>query len=401
VVGAIAALAAFGIENYYFVSPIHTFSVSRPDQVVALVGFLLFAVAASLVVSRFTRKSYEAERARAEAQVLAKVVATVGTSHQDLLPLLDSLRAVFDARSVALLARRDGAWTADVVSGEPLRDATAAARFAIDDDYELALEDVALGAEDRQLVEAFAGRIAVGLRAVSNLQDAAELRQTLEAEATRTGLLRAVAHDLERPLATIQFKVESLLDGSDSAPARVQRERLVAIEAEVHHLTRLVDNLADEGWLETGTVTPTPTSVSLNEVLNRALANCDTEGRVLDLAISDDLAPMRTDPDLLTRAITIVVDNACRFSPDDRPVRVTAGVAGETIELLVIDRGPGISRTKRETALEALQRSKGGEASANLGLSVAAQFMRLLGGELRLEDTPGGGLTVVMEFPLG
>jgi len=399
-VGATAALAAFALENYYFVPPLHTFSVSRPDDLVALVAFLLFAVGSSIAVGRFTRKSYEAERARAEAQVLARVVATVGTSHQDLLPLLDSLRAVFDVSSVAILVRRDGEWLPDVVSGEALSDTPSAERFGIDEDYALVLDGVTLGAEDRQLVDAFAARIAAGLRAVSHLQEAEELRETVQAESTRVGLLRAVANDLKEPLSTIRLKVESLLDGADTAPARVQRERLVAIEGEVHQLSRLVANLVDEGRLETGGVEVKFAPVSLSEVVTESLASCGTDGRVLDLDVGADLPRFMSDPDLVTRAIAIVVNNACRFSPHDKPVRLTAGVAGEAIELLVIDQGPGIARARRETVLDPLQRSTKEESSANLGLSVASQFMRLVGGELRLEDTPGGGLTALMEFPL-
>ena len=122
VVGIVAGFAAFTLENYYFTSPIHSFAVSRPDDVVSLVAFLVFAISASVLVSRFARRSIEAERARAEAQILASAVATAGTSHDDLLPLLESLRAVFDATSVAIITDRDGEWRPDVVSGAPLND---------------------------------------------------------------------------------------------------------------------------------------------------------------------------------------------------------------------------------------------------------------------------------------
>ena len=106
-VGVAAALVAFVLENYYFVHPLHTFSVSRPNDVVSLVGFLVFAVAASLVVSRLARgrPGRPSDRAR-KRRSSAEAVANLGTTHQDLLPLLDSLRAVFDAEAVAILAAR-------------------------------------------------------------------------------------------------------------------------------------------------------------------------------------------------------------------------------------------------------------------------------------------------------
>jgi two-component system sensor histidine kinase KdpD len=82
-------------------------------------------------------------------------------------------------------------------------------------------------------------------------------------------------------------------------------------------------------------------------------------------------------------------------------VRVTAGVVADRVELLVIDRGPGIPASKRAAVLRPFQRlGDGAEGGIGLGLSIVHGFTELLGGDLRLEDTPGGGLTVVVSLPL-
>jgi two-component system sensor histidine kinase KdpD len=399
VVGIATALAAFLLENYYFTAPIHTFSVSRPDDVVSLFAFLVFAVSASVLVSRFARRSFEADRARAEAQILASAVATTGTSHEDLLPLLDSLRTVFDATSVAIITDHDGAWRPDVVSGEALSDISSATQFPIEDHYALALEGVSLDGEDRQLVSAFAGRVASGLRVMRSVKDAAQLSDLAQAEATRSGLMRAVSTDLSGSLEAIQFKVTSLLDGGVTAPVRVQRERLLAIETEVQRLSRVVNNLVDLGRLETDSVVARPSSVTVGSIVTHALAAVDTTDHPLDIDVASDLPRLDTDPLLAQRVLEIFVGNACRFSPPGSPVRVTAGVADESLEVLVIDRGPGLRPPKRSALLEPTQRLNP-EGGTSLGLSVAAGFLELLKGEIRLEDTPGGGLTVVVQFPL-
>jgi two-component system sensor histidine kinase KdpD len=398
-VGIVAALAASALENYYFVPPLHTLEVARPDNVVSLVAFLLFAVGATVVVSMYSRRSYEAERARAEAQVLAKVAGAAGTSHEDLLPLLDTLRTVFAASSVAILVQRDGTWQPDVVSGEPLVDPASATRFPIDEEYALVLEGATLNSSGRELVSAFAGRIAVGLRVVTSAQEAGELRAIVEAGVARSSLMRAVSSALRGSLSTIEFKVTTLLDGGVTAPARVQRERLVAIDAEVQRMTRLVDDLIDVGRLETGDVTPRLTPVSVAELVRRVLSTIDAGGRTFDIDVPDDLPAFVTDSEMVERTLTIVIGNACRFAPEDRPVRITAGVTGDDLEILVIDRGPGIDRSRRAVLLEAAS-WRGESNGADLGLSVASGFVKLLGGELRFEDTPGGGLTVVIELPL-
>lgn len=398
-VGVVAALAAFGLENYYFVKPLHTLAVSRPDDLVSLSAFLVFAVGASVVVSRFARRSLEADRARAEAQVLVKVVATVGTSHEDLLPLLDSLRAVFDASSAAICIQGNDGWEPFVVSGDELHGSETETYFAIDDEHSLVLDGVSLDGEDRQLVSAFAGRIAAGFRTLNTVEGEAQRRVLADAHTRRSGLLRAISYDLREPLSKIQFKVTSLLDGVVTAPAKVQRERLMEIQTEVQRLHRLSANLVDAGRLEAGSITPKLELVSIDVLVNRALATIDTSARPFDIDVARDLPPFLSDPVLGERAITIVVENACRFSPGDRPVRITAGVTGDAIELLVIDRGPGVAMAQRTAILDDRQRFTTDQKGVNLGLSVASGFVQQLGGHLRFEDTPGGGLTVVLAFP--
>jgi two-component system sensor histidine kinase KdpD len=400
VVGITAGLAAFVLENYYFVQPLHSLNVARPDDLVSLLAFLLFATGASVLVSRFALRSYEADRARAEAQILASAVATTGTSHEDLLPLLDSLRAVFDAASVAIIIESDGQWRSDVVSGDPLLDIASATQFPIEDHYALALEGVALDGDDRQLVSAFAGRVAHGLRMMRSVKDAAQLRVLGEAEATRSGLMRAVSTDLSGSLEAIQFKVTSLLDGDVTAPIRVQRERLLAIETEVQRLSRVVNNIVDLGRLESQSVAVRPASMTMGSIVTHALASVDTSGHPLDIDVASDLPRLDIDPALAQRTLAIFIANACRFSPSGSPVRVSAGVAGDDMEVLVIDRGSGVSSALRRALFEPRQRLNA-ESGASLGLWVAAGYVTLLKGQIRLEDTPGGGLTVVLRFPRG
>ncbi len=400
VVGAVAALVAYLLENYYFVNPLHTLSVSRPDDFVSLVAYFLFAISASVLVSRFAHRSYEADRARAEAQILAGAVATSGTSHEDLMPLLESLRAVFDAKSVAIITRREGTWQTDVVSGEPLSDLETATQFPIDDEYALALEGAALDGEDRQLVSAFAGRVAHGLNVMRSVSDAAQLRVLAEAEEKRSGFMHAVSGELSASLSAIQFKVSSMLDGGVTAPVRIQCERLIAVESEVMRLTRVVNNLLDLSRLETQSVTPHILAVTVRSLVDHTLASLDTGERTIDVDVAYDLPRLDTDPEMVERVLSIVVANACRFSPSERPVRITAGVTNEEMEILVIDRGPGIKRAQRATIFEPIPRNGRGPNGVHLGMNVVAGFMGLLGGEVRLEDTPGGGLTVELQLPL-
>jgi len=92
------------------------------------------------------------------------------------------------------------------------------------------------------------------------------------------------------------------------------------------------------------------------------------------------------------------VSNAVRVS--STPVRILANVRPEEVEILVVDRGPGVPASQRERMFEPFQRlddsSPGG---LGLGLAVARGLAEAVGGRLSAEDTPGGGLTMVVEVP--
>lgn len=112
---------------------------------------------------------------------------------------------------------------------------------------------------------------------------------------------------------------------------------------------------------------------------------------------------MTADAGLLERAVANVVENALRYTPVGQVVRITAGQHGEHTELRVIDRGPGVARDARAAVFEAFQRrddqavSTG--AGVGLGLAIARGFLRAMHGAISLEDTPGGGLTVILAVP--
>jgi two-component system sensor histidine kinase KdpD len=399
-VGVVGAVVASGLENYYFVKPLHTLEVARPDDVVALVAFLLFAVSASVIVNRFAQSSHEAERARAEAQVLAAAAASVAASYEDLQPLLDSLRAVFAASSVALAVQRDGVWTSDLVSGDVVGDFDAGSHFEIDDEHRLYVFGAKLDGQDNQLIGAFARRVAAGLRSQMIARDANQLQEIAEAESLRLALFRTASKELLGPLEKVQANI-ALLTGSHERRSLDERNAVLSgVEVQVRQLMRLVVNLIDAGRLEADEVMVRTETVRLNDVITTAIAKVDTRGRSVELNVPDDLPALETDPVLVQRVVVNIVSNACRFSPPDKPVSIKAGVVGDYVELLVVDRGPGMTVAQRNAVLAPFDRLSGDQLNAGLSLTVASGFTQLLGGRILFEDTPGGGLSVAVELPL-
>ena len=394
-VGIATAVAASALENFYFVKPIHTFSIDRPDDAVSIVAFLVFGLGASLAVNEFNRRSGEATRARAEAELLSEAVATVTASREDLRPLLDTLRAVFAVESVSLVRVNDGHDEPEVVSGESVSRSETTVEFQVDAEYVLWLEKPELDNRDRQLITSFAARLAAALQSQRLIIEAEVMKERVETDALRIGLLRSIAHDVRPSLAEMEKDVAALQRAKPGTPLG-NGPNLASLSRELNDLTRMVTNLLDSGRLEAKVISPRNWRVSLGDLVRSALSSLDARGHFVDVEVPGDLPSVVTDPDLLEWVITNVLANAVRFSPPDQPVRLIAGLTATGVEVLVIDHGPGTRDPRRRIRVIHDDASRARVADEDLSLSVAAGFIKLLGGELRFDDTPGGGLTVAI-----
>jgi two-component system sensor histidine kinase KdpD len=400
--GILCAIAAFLLANYFFVPPRHTLTIHGEQNVVALVAFLAFAAVVSVLVNRLARRNREVDRVRAEAEALARTAGTLAVDADTLPGLVDNIRSIFDLDAVALLAREGAGWLQVAASGtEPPREPDDGEVLRVDEDTIIVVRGDALDAEDRNLLSAFAGQAASVLETRRLRRDAAAAATIAQADSMRTGLLRAVSHDLRTPLAGIKASVTSLLQDDVQFEEAQQREFLEVIDEECDRLTRLVENLLDASRLQAGVVTVHHVAVLLDDVIASALSSLGETGTDVVVSLPQDLPPILVDPELLERVIANVVANAARLSPPRSVVRVTAGVVGDKLEMLVVDRGPGIPAAKRAHVFRPFQRlDDAADTGVGLGLSIVQGFTELLGGELRLEDTPGGGLTVVISLPL-
>ena len=118
--------------------------------------------------------------------------------------------------------------------------------------------------------------------------------------------------------------------------------------------------------------------------------------------VPESIPRVEADAGLLERAIANLVANALEASPPHRPVRITAGSVLDRVELRVIDQGPGIPVDQRDRVFSPFQRL-GDRPNGNgvgLGLAVARGFVEAMDGELTIEDTPGGGATMVVSLPV-
>jgi two-component system sensor histidine kinase KdpD len=397
-----AAVVAALMINWYFTPPIDTLKIANPEDVVAFVVFLVVAASVSILVDREARHRKEAQRRGAEAEALARLTARVAAEGDPLPELVEHLRTTFGLEAVSVLHRGDAGWQREAGSGiaPPGSPGDADQLVELGPDTVLALRGGRLPADRVQLLSAFAAQLAVALRGRALARDAAEAAARSEADALRTAILAAVSHDLRTPLASIKASVSSLRDGEIAWSAEETGDFLETIEDESDRLTNLVENLLDMSRLQAGALTLVRGNVGFDEVVPKALASLPDGGRGVVVDVPERLPRVDADPGLLERAIANIVSNASTWSGEDAPVRIQGSTARGRVELRVIDRGPGVAPDQRDRMFQPFQRL-GDRATGNgvgLGLAVAKGFVEAMDGELDVEETPGGGLTMVIAF---
>ncbi|WP_406186303.1 DUF4118 domain-containing protein [Streptomyces sp. NBC_01006] len=400
------ASAAFGsvLLNYFFTPPLHLWTIADPKNIVAIAVFFAVAVSVASVVDLAARRTHQAARLRAEAEILSFLAGSVLRGETALPALLERVRETFAMESVALLERDNEVepWTLAAGTGPApaARPEDADVDMPIGENMALALTGRVLPAEDRRVLGAFAAQAAVVLDRQRLVGQAEEAQRLAEGNRIRTALLAAVSHDLRTPLAGIKASVTSLRADDVEWSEEDRADLLEGIEEGADRLDALVGNLLDMSRLQTGTVTPLIRETDLDEVVPMALAGVPDDSVELD--IPETLPMVAVDRGLLERAVANIVENAVKYSPDGQRVLVSASALAARVELRVVDRGPGIPDEAKIRVFEPFQRYGDAPAGAGvgLGLAVARGFTEAVGGILTAEDTPGGGLTMVLTLPI-
>jgi two-component system sensor histidine kinase KdpD len=408
VVAAITAVVASVLLNYYFIEPVHSFTIAERNNVLALLVFLVVAVLIALLVDRAEHRRRDAARTAAEAETLATVAGSVLRGRSQLPALLGQLRQIFAMTSVALLERdaEAGHWDVVTAVGDDPADrpekADTVARA--DDDIVLALRGPVLDAADQRVLGVFAFQAAAALRTQRLAEQVQASKPLREADRTRTALLRAVSHDLRTPLASAKAAVSSLRGGADAIEwsEEDRTELLATADESLDRLARLVDNLLDMSRLQAGALPTTARTVGVDDIVARTLDSIGPDSDHIAVSLPPDLPEISADTGLLERVLVNLLENALHHSPADTPPLITASQHLDRLEIRIIDRGAGLPKQDREQVFQPFQRlgDTSNTTGVGLGLALARGFTEAMEGTLTPEDTPGGGLTMVVSLPL-
>jgi two-component system, OmpR family, sensor histidine kinase KdpD len=431
--GAVAAAAGFLAFDILFLPPYHTLVVNDRQDYLSLGVYLLTAIVVSYLVAALERRRAQAERREQETRTLYELSTSLvahGSLDDTLASVVRTVRSLFDLAGCSIVlpdgdgvrvAASDGetpnglerilAPTAGSGIGgqlQPGQALTVPLRAGAEPVGALVIvaggpDAPSFGEAERRLLATFANQAALAVEQAGQEDERARTRTLEEVDRLRTALLNSVSHDLRTPLASIKASASSLLDPEVHWSDRQRREFLVTIDQEADRLTRLVHNLLDMSRIEANALDPRLEETSLAEIVGSVVRRARAAAsQRIDVHVPESVPPVVADPVLLEQVLGNLLDNAVRYA-DGSAIAVVAREVADSVELRVIDHGPGIPEPERERVFDQFYRLKGGgrrPEGTGMGLSICRGIVSALRGNLRVETTPGGGATFLLTLPV-
>jgi signal transduction histidine kinase len=234
----------------------------------------------------------------------------------------------------------------------------------------------------------------------------AALREERNLEGMRTDFLTTAAHELRTPLAAVYGAAATL--SQKRATSEEARDLLIdTIEQQSERLATIVENILLASRLETGRIQivrePFDPSWLARSAVETARARMPSS-RTIDLIASDDTRQLDSDPGKVRQILVNLIDNAGQYSPGDTPIEVRVETDEHSVRFVVRDEGLGIPAEEQNRIFDRFHRldpeQTRGASGTGLGLYIARELARELGGLIVLESAPGEGSTFTLELPL-
>jgi signal transduction histidine kinase len=230
--------------------------------------------------------------------------------------------------------------------------------------------------------------IAIGLRSGRG-------RARLDRE--RSDLVATVAHELRSPLTGVKGFVQALLNRWDKLSDDQRKLMLNTVNADADRLARLIAELLDVARIDTGRLQLYPRETSAEVLVRRVVDSIEAgTSREIRLDVEDDLPEVFADPDKLTQVVTNLVENAIRHGQGQVCVSLATSDIG--VRITVDDEGDGIPVELRRRVFTKFW-TTGDSGGSGLGMYIVGGLTRAHGGWVTIDDAPGGGARVMVDWP--
>ena len=223
----------------------------------------------------------------------------------------------------------------------------------------------------------------------------------------KSAFVSNVSHELKTPLALIRLFAETLLLGRVRNPEKANEYHRIIVN-ETDRLTQLINNILDFSAIEAGRkeyqFAPCDLAEIVREVLHSYEFVMQKAGFEIETALAENLPPVNADRDALAQALLNLLNNAVKYSREQKHIKVALTQSGERLALSVADRGIGMQRAELKRIFEKFYRAgdplvhetKG----TGLGLSLVKHIVNAHGGTIAVESTPEQGSCFTIHLPL-
>jgi two-component system, OmpR family, sensor histidine kinase KdpD len=376
-------LAASASLNYFFTEPVGQFGAPRVDDVVALVALGVTTGVLGATIARVDRLRRRSDLREQEIRARLDLSNRLAAGDEPSAVIHDAetaLRTIFDLAECALSYEAGGGLEVHIVEGP-----------------------TPISPADRSEIAAFVMGLGTSLERVQLAEAVQDARVEAAIEQSRASFLSAMTHNLRTPLATIKAAVSGLRGTREDLNAGWAAELLESAYGESDRLERLVGKVLALSSIRAGALVAHPEPVNLAEATQGAVQRLRilADDREIVLDASADLPLVSADPALLDVVLVNVLENALRYAPRSS-VEIRGRRTGSVVNVEVIDHGPGVTAIDRDRIFEEFVRIEPHAASpgTGIGLTIAKAFVDAQRGTIDIEETAGGGATVVIALPV-
>lgn len=414
----VTSVAAMLCYNFFFLPPVGRFTISDPQNWVALMTFLVTALVASHLSDRAQKQALEARRRQKETEQLYSLSRSILLT--DAGHAAQHIAQIFDAPAVVLYDSKSGATFlggAEELNGieQGLKQVVLQGSHSRAYDTGADIWPITLGGQpvgalaakgisiSDGAVQALLNLVAIAMERVRTEEAANRAEAARQSEEFKSTLLDAIAHEFKTPLTSIKAASTSLLAGADRIPPE-EKELASIIDEEADRLSLLVSEAVKLSQIDAGRVKLERKAVSAESLIEAAVSSfgARAEGRIRAVTPETDLSKVLADPEMITLALRQLIDNGLKYSPPSSTVELRASPSGERVVIRVIDQGPGIPERDRERIFDKFFRRENVRnkvPGSGLGLHIAREIARSHGGDLWVESSETAGAEFCLALP--
>jgi two-component system, OmpR family, sensor histidine kinase KdpD len=420
----LASIASMLAYNFFFLPPVGTFTISDPQNWVALFAFLATAITASQLSASARRKADEAEARRRELErtyEFSRALIVGDDEHSLGTQTVQHISSLFDLEDVWFY---DAATDSIARSGEansPLSDALLRETANNGDLWREAqrpalIVPIRLGGQrygslgvssntplPETALQAIAQLVAIAIERGRVQALASRMEAARQNEQLKSTLLDAVAHEFKTPLTSIKASTTTIL--SRSTLDSLARELLNVVDEETDHLTSLVSDAIELARIGSGPVELHRKPCSFALLLSSGMdqLRISLEGREVETNLETGLPLMDADPKLSELALRQLLSNAVKYSPPWSKIGIRASEQGEFVVIEVSNAGSGIPPAEQESIFEKFYRGREARAriaGSGMGLAITREIVEAHGGRLWVESKPNEGACFYFSLPV-